>query len=483
MRAAKNESSSADAAVGAGRESTVARDRRARGPEVATTVSPEKNMPLHGGAPLANDRTPLLAIGILSVDSVRYAPRRDEQRQTWVGDAHAIGDDTVYCRFTLRCGTWAMSPEYDNEALRSYTPSASFLSENATYGDMICTPVPENAGRLKGPSLGVLAWFDHVLAVRPHARYIAMADDDAYLHVPELVAILQGIPIHTYTYIGAIMGWSFHDANYQFRNFGWTGCGNCTGPFPFAVGAFMAVSAPLAGAVAAGTRAAQPAAANRSELERVYGLSPGHRIFYQDAFIGGAIARLAEVGDELINVYDLETLYLDTDGFNVARSLVIWHNRYKLACRTLCLGEYYHSHFCPADFTWGPGHKPGVDRRRYRIWGVHGYRRPRASPTTTLSGRAALVNGTCDTTIDLRDLRTAQALGLDACLRCHGVARSAAAQAKQAAAQAKHNRSSTARAAAAAAQQHLQQQHSGRRLLPRTNADRIEFEKRISWPR
>ena len=101
-------------------------------------------MPLHGGTPLANDRTPLLAVGILSVDSARYAPRRDEQRQTWVGDAHAIGEGTVYCRFTLRCGTWAMSPEYDNEALRSYTPSASFLSENATYGDMICTPVPEN---------------------------------------------------------------------------------------------------------------------------------------------------------------------------------------------------------------------------------------------------------------------------------------------------------------------------------------------------
>jgi hypothetical protein len=138
----------------------------------------------------------------------------------------------------------------------------------------------------------------------------------------------------------------------------------------------------------------------------------------QDAFIGGAIARLGPA-DDMIDVYDLDTLYLDTDGFRVARSLVIWHNRYKLPCRTLCLGDYYRKHFCPANFTWGPGHKPHVNRSRYRIWGVAGYRRPRGSAATTLSGQAALVNGTCDTTVDLRDMRTAQALGLDACLRCH----------------------------------------------------------------
>ena len=174
-----------------------------------------------------------------------------------------------------------MNPAYESPALRNYTPSASFISENATHGDMICTPVPENAGRLKGPSLGVLAWFDHVLAVRPRARYIAMADDDAYLHIPELVSILRGIPNRTYAYIGAIMGWSFHDEDYLFRAFGWSGCANCTGPFPFAVGSFMAVSAPLAAALAAGTRLPQLAAANRTELERVYALSPRHHTFYQ----------------------------------------------------------------------------------------------------------------------------------------------------------------------------------------------------------
>lgn len=173
-----------------------------------------------------------------------------------------------------------MNPAYESPALRNYTPSASFISENATHGDMICTPVPENAGRLKGPSLGVLAWFDHVLAVRPRARYIAMADDDAYLHIPELVSILRGIPNRTYAYIGAIMGWSFHDEDYLFRAFGWSGCANCTGPFPFAVGSFMAVSAPLAAALAAGTRLPQLAAANRTELERVYALLPRHHTFF-----------------------------------------------------------------------------------------------------------------------------------------------------------------------------------------------------------
>lgn len=387
-------------------------------------------MPPHGGEPIARSfPSPFLAVGILSVDSDRYASRRGEQRSTWVGDAHSMGDEEVYARFTLRCGTWAMNPAYDTPALRNYTPSHSFLRENATHGDMICTPVPENAGRLKGPSLGVLAWFEHVLAVRPSARYIAMADDDVYLHLPELVAILRGIPFRVYSYIGAIMGWSFHDETYQFRAFGWTGCINCTGPFPFAVGSFMAVSGPLARALTDGTREAQLARGNRTELERVYSLPPNHHVFYQDAFIGGVISRLAKIGGDVIDVYDLDALYLDTDGFRVAPSLVLWHNRYKQPCRTLCLGDYYHSgHFCSANFSWGAAHKRGVDRSRYRIWGVTGYRRPRATSNTTLSGRAALLQGSCDTTVDLRDMNTISALNLTKCMRCHRDLRESAAQ-------------------------------------------------------
>ena len=56
---------------------------------------------------------------------------------------------------------------------------------------MLCTDVPEIAGKLKGPSLGVVAWFEHVLlcdgAGTPSSRSVATADDDAYLHVGDLL--------------------------------------------------------------------------------------------------------------------------------------------------------------------------------------------------------------------------------------------------------------------------------------------------------
>ena len=99
-------------------------------------------MPLHGGAALPNDAVPFLAVGILSVDSGRYAYRRAEQRQTWVGDAHRLGDDYVYCRFTLRCGTWAMSPAYDTEALPREAPPGHGvpLSRDATEVDPLRPP-------------------------------------------------------------------------------------------------------------------------------------------------------------------------------------------------------------------------------------------------------------------------------------------------------------------------------------------------------
>lgn len=153
-------------------------------------------------------------------------------------------------------------------------------------------------------------------------------------------------------------------------------------------------------------------------------------MFYQDAFIGGAIARLARIGDNaLVDVYDLDTIYLDTDGFRVAPSLVIWHNRYKMPCRTLCLGEYYRKRFCPVNFSWTPAKKHHVNASRYRIWAT-GYRRPRASAETTLVGEAAVANFSCASTVDLRNGNTIVALNMSECLQCSADVRNASARAK-----------------------------------------------------
>ena len=378
--------------------------------------------------PTGLSSTTFLSVGILSVDHHRrYGPRRAEQRFAWVDDAHSLAP-AVYCRFILRCGTFRMNPLYPAV---NYTLSSAVLEENATHGDLICTPAPVDAGKLKGPSLSVVAWFEHVLQERPESRYIATADDDAYLHIGDLLHLVQTIPAQTHVYVGAMMGWSFHAPTYRFRNFGWTGCDGCSGPFPFAVGSFMGLSTPLARAVVDGTR---------DELLRVYALPPNHTVFYQDAFIGSAIHRLSGVR-ERIGVYDLDALYVDTDGFRVAPSLIVWHNRHKMGCRVQCLGEYYQKHHCSARFgvnyTWArsPWYKNRAVNQpnfsQYDMWQISGYRRPSTVGVgVALSGRDARVNGSCMTSVDLRAFSTMRELNLTSCLACITRAHEEAAQSK-----------------------------------------------------
>lgn len=341
----------------------------------------------------------LLAIGVLSVDSVRYAPRRAEQRHAWVGVAHAYAP-VVVARFVLRCGTWALSadPAYRNAS--SYSPSAAMRDENATHGDLLCTDVPENAGRLKGPSLLVIAWFAHATQAPPwgRSRFVAAADDDAYLHLaPDgLLALLHALPpgasggtrsacddstsascehgMHNsdlhgpaavaapLVYVGNIHGWSFNTTTFRFHNFGWDGCfpqTACAGPFPFATGSFMCVSRPLARHVVRATSGA--------ELETVYALPPRHPLFFHDPYLGQAIYRLVPFGTGQalppLHVYNLDPWSEDTDGFRIGVRLLLWHNRHKMPCRVQCIGDYYASPQARAArrACGGGGHGSGDD--------------------------------------------------------------------------------------------------------------------------
>lgn len=95
---------------------------------------------MHTPAGVAHTK-PLLSIGILSVDHTAFASRRAEQRLTWVGVAHAQ-EPHVIARFAVRCGARLYSSE-------PYQPSEALLVENATNNDVVCTDVPEDAGKLK----------------------------------------------------------------------------------------------------------------------------------------------------------------------------------------------------------------------------------------------------------------------------------------------------------------------------------------------
>ena len=389
----------------------------------------------------------LLSLGVISVDSDKFAQRRTEQRSTWLGVGHR--DPRVLARFVMRCGTWRMSKAY---AESHYSPSEAMREENGTFGDLVCTDVPENAGRLKGPSLVALAWFEHALSrPRPRSRFIAVIDDDAYIHLAPhgLLDIIQAFPLssHTYRdhiaeatsplqYFGAIHGWSINHTSFHFGAFGWSGwrgCAEC-GPFPFATGSFIGMSHALALRVLDATRA--------EEVPMLHALPPTHQMFYHDPFIGQAIYRLVQPGrgsTPKIDVYNLDPWALDHDGFNVGRRLLLWHNRRKYPCRVACLGELYldQDRHCGTgaigdDFSWTQYRQGAVDSSRYTMWRPHfinvnvepatTYSRepsqPSGWPVRGLAGEDARANATCQSLIDMRNPATVAALNLTRCATC-----------------------------------------------------------------
>jgi hypothetical protein len=443
----------------------------------------------------------LLAIGVISVDSPRYAQRRTEQRHAWVESAHARAPLAI-ARFVMRCGSWAMSsdPAYLNH---SYSPSTSMRGENATHRDLHCTNVPANAGRLKGPSLLVLAWFAHAMQAPPwgQSRFVAVADDDAYLHLaPDgLLALLNALPIapdgsarsqssagaeggtaSPLVYVGNIQGWSFNRTTFTFSNFGWYGCAPrsaCHGPFPFATGSFMCVSSALAQHVVDATAGA--------ELDALYALSPRHRLFFNDAYLGQTLYRLVPFGRTLppLHVYNIEPWALDTDGFRVGLHLLLWHNRHKISCRVQCLGDFYTTPIAhalrrgcnatarrvtpnvalgaatgdaaqdasslglslgriPLNFKWVRTRQKGlIDMERYVLWdALIAGRQPNGQQpllTERVLRGAAVANLTCDSMVDLRDTHSINALNLTSCRACFDAISSQKAKAHQPAAAAR----------------------------------------------
>lgn len=151
-------------------------------------------------------------------------------------------------------------------------------AERSRYGDILEVGVPWNETRLRGPVMTLAAWVAHAATHLPFASYVAKVDDDSYLHAPGLAQVLlthvhPRLP-HPRAYIGPLtwyswfpkqwdrcgFGWTWHGANAmgQFcRNASWAaqrcanGCGEAVGPFPFAAGYLIVLSAPLAKAIGA----------------------------------------------------------------------------------------------------------------------------------------------------------------------------------------------------------------------------------------
>lgn len=285
-----------------------------------------------------------LAIGIVSAPE--YVHRRAVLRHTWL----SLPAPGVHTRFVVR-------------ALHAPARLHRQLSaEQRTHSDILEVSVPWNETRLRGPVLTLAAWIRHAASQLPSARYIAKVDDDSYLHAPGLAELLRStlhpsLGAHAMAYIGTLtwyswyaeqwdrcgFGWSWNGANAmgQFcRNHTWAsqrcgahGCGPAVGPFPFAAGYLIIVSAPLASAISSSP--ALDVEERRLTIARGLVTHKGfrHTQIFEDVWLGSFVHRfLPRAPVAFVQLFRSETV-VDLDqtqwGSTVRPSALLVHIRSK----------------------------------------------------------------------------------------------------------------------------------------------------------
>ena len=209
--------------------------------------------------------TPYLAIGVISAP--QYAARRDSLRASWLRWELVGRGQPVRVLFVVRS---------------SGAPDAldcQLNVEQRRFDDIARVAVAWNESRLRGPVLSLAAWLELATRQFSAASFVAKMDDDAYLHVPDLVTLLRTIestPSHApFTYLGPMSWFHWHPNIFERSGFGWyfgeayktgafcrnataaeercghAGCGGCVGPFPFAAGFLLVLSTSLAEELAA----------------------------------------------------------------------------------------------------------------------------------------------------------------------------------------------------------------------------------------
>ena len=217
----------------------------------------------------------LLAIGIISAP--HYLERRLGMRHSWLQWSNVRPGASILARFVVRSGG---APRWLDELL---------ATEQARYGDVLRMPsVAWNESRLRGPMLSLAAWMQY--AADHQASFVAKMDDDAYLHAPDFERLLRTVesqleePSGTvaagtavensagsrHVYIGSMTWFHWQPLIFERSGHGWNygqalkngatcrnatsaalrcggaRCGACVGPFQFASGYLLVVSAPTA---------------------------------------------------------------------------------------------------------------------------------------------------------------------------------------------------------------------------------------------
>lgn len=373
-----------------------------------------------------------LALGVLSgslsAHADRFSKRRAVLRASWMQDA----PPTVLIRFVLRCGT--------NSSISSL-PLGDRL-------DTVCAPVTaEKNGRLRGPLLALVWWLEHALTYNP--RFVGKADDDVWLHLPDLEAHLLRLPSSEFAYVGRLqyiqLAASVLNRSYTFHHFSTTAVqarrksppslcqalpnvSTCAGPLPFACGPFYAVGRAVVEALLLNTT---HRARVDADLATINALPTTHVKVLDDTWMGAALWRFVG-GNVPLTLFQLEPpLYSDdASRFDAQRlqSTLVWHNRLKFVNRIRVVHALHTArrarYHCPLRLTWtrlrphcgGPLSQPGEGTRA----AATGHRWPLWIATTTMDKTRA---GVCEspaqnrsgfaTRADLMKRNVWKAMGLD----------------------------------------------------------------------
>ena len=239
-------------------------------------------------------RQPALLLALGTISPPPFSQRRLAQRLTWMRwpNVGTSAPASICCVFVVRSGG-------------APAGHAGLLErERASFGDtLLADSIAWNESRVRGPVLVLAWWLQYAARALRHARFVGKVDDDAYLHAPDVEALLRqasALGPSAHVYLGVLTFYHWYPRIFEVTQHGWSlgaalerpaarwcranalklaahveacgaeGCGRCVGPFVFASGFLVVLSLPLAASLVAGGGLAAEEAAMQSHARTAH---------------------------------------------------------------------------------------------------------------------------------------------------------------------------------------------------------------------
>ena len=285
----------------------------------------------------------LAALGVVSYDANIRTVMRNATRHSWLSSAPTFG---LAAHFVLR---------------GLHIPESSLVwGESKAHGDLLLLNASTHMNRQVGPLVSLFMWYECATVQYPEVPFVGKLDDDAWLQVPGMAAILSAATHWAdrkwAAYIGRLECYSWHvvdEGPMMWRSGGsWNKCyrprgqhgellvgpnkWNYTGPFAFAKGGANFLSMrPVRHLVATrrdhvaliagmGWRCTPGSSAWNAVVNGTKVCQHAAHTAWEDVWTGYALAH-GEFGPLLL--VDLAAGFIDTYGVTTRPSILAWHGR------------------------------------------------------------------------------------------------------------------------------------------------------------